>query len=138
MKKFEFEDMDLQSACMKVIGVGGAGGNAVNRMIDENLEGVEFITANTDAQALRSSRAPVTIQLGQNLTRGLGAGARPEIGRQAIAESDEENNEGTVYFKVVRTKASSPSFYVGFVSLIAAVGVAVLLSSYYRNKEDSD
>ena len=90
MKKFEFEDMDLQSACMKVIGVGGAGGNAVNRMIDENLEGVEFITANTDAQALRSSRAPVTIQLGQNLTRGLGAGARPEIGRQAIAESDEE------------------------------------------------
>ena len=90
MKTFEFEDMDLQSACMKVIGVGGAGGNAVNRMIDENLEGVEFITANTDAQALRSSRAPVTIQLGQNLTRGLGAGARPEIGRQAIAESDEE------------------------------------------------
>ena len=59
-------------------------------------------------------------------------------GESSIAESDEENNEGTVYFKVVRTKASSPSFYVGFVSLIAAVGVAVLLSSYYRNKEDSD
>jgi len=90
MKKFEFEDTDLQSARMKVIGVGGAGGNAVNRMIDEDLEGVEFIAANTDAQALRSSKAPVTIQLGKNLTRGLGAGARPEIGRQAIAESDEE------------------------------------------------
>ena len=59
-------------------------------------------------------------------------------GESSISESDEENNEGTVYFKVVRTKASSPSFYVGFVSLIAAVGVAVLLSSYYRNKEDSD
>ncbi len=59
-------------------------------------------------------------------------------GESSIAESDEENNEGSVYFKVVRTKASSPSFYVGFVSLIAAVGVAVLLSSYYRNKEDSD
>ena len=90
MKKFAFEDTEIQNAHMKVVGVGGAGGNAVNRMIDENLEGVEFITANTDAQALRSSRAPITIQLGQNLTRGLGAGARPEIGRQAIAESDEE------------------------------------------------
>ncbi len=59
-------------------------------------------------------------------------------GESKIAESDEDNNEATTYFKVVRTKASSPSFYVGFVSLIAAVGVAVLLSSYYRNKEDSD
>ncbi|SVD24160.1 uncharacterized protein METZ01_LOCUS377014, partial [marine metagenome] len=68
MKKFAFEDTEIQNAHMKVVGVGGAGGNAVNRMIDENLEGVEFITANTDAQALRSSRAPITIQLGQNLT----------------------------------------------------------------------
>ena len=59
-------------------------------------------------------------------------------GESKIAESDEDNNEATTYLKVVRTKASSPSFYVGFVSLIAAVGVAVLLSSYYRNKEDSD
>lgn len=75
---------------MRVIGVGGAGGNAVNRMIDENLEGVEFISANTDAQALARSRAPHVIQLGKKLTRGLGAGARPGIGRQAVAEDAEE------------------------------------------------
>lgn len=87
---FEFEEAQSQSARMVVVGVGGAGGNAVNRMIDEDLEGVDFISANTDAQALRSSRAPVTVQLGKKLTRGLGAGARPEIGRQAIAESSDE------------------------------------------------
>ncbi len=90
MMIFEFEDTPTQSARMKVIGVGGAGGNAVNRMVDEDLEGVEFISANTDAQALKGSRAQVTLQLGKKLTRGLGAGARPEIGRQAIAESAEE------------------------------------------------
>lgn len=87
---FEFEEAESQSARMVVVGVGGAGGNAVNRMIDEDLEGVDFISANTDAQALRSSRAPITVQLGKKLTRGLGAGARPEIGRQAIAESSDE------------------------------------------------
>ncbi len=90
MMIFEFEETPVQNARMKVVGVGGAGGNAVNRMVDEDLEGVEFISANTDAQALKSSRAGVTIQLGKKLTRGLGAGARPEIGRQAIAESEEE------------------------------------------------
>ncbi len=90
MMIFEFEDSPAQNARMKVVGVGGAGGNAVNRMVDEDLEGVEFISANTDAQALKCSRAQVTLQLGKKLTRGLGAGARPEIGRQAIAESDDE------------------------------------------------
>ena len=90
MMIFEFEDTPIQNARMKVIGVGGAGGNAVNRMVDEDLEGVEFITANTDAQALKGSRAQVTMQLGKKLTRGLGAGARPEIGRQAVAESADE------------------------------------------------
>ncbi|TVP78514.1 MAG: cell division protein FtsZ [Gemmatimonadales bacterium] len=87
---FEFEEAPARNARMRVVGVGGAGGNAVNRMVDEDLEGVEFISANTDAQALKSSRAQMTIQLGKKLTRGLGAGARPEIGRQAIAESEEE------------------------------------------------
>jgi cell division protein FtsZ len=87
MMIFEFEDTPIQNARMKVVGVGGAGGNAVNRMVEEDLDGVEFITANTDAQALKGSRAQVTLQLGKKLTRGLGAGARPEIGRQAIAES---------------------------------------------------
>jgi cell division protein FtsZ len=90
MMIFEFEETPAQNAKMKVIGVGGAGGNAVNRMVDEDLEGVEFISANTDAQALKNSRAQITIQLGKKLTRGLGAGARPEIGRQAISESEEE------------------------------------------------
>lgn len=90
MMIFEFEETPTQNAKMKVIGVGGAGGNAVNRMIDEELEGVEFISINTDAQALKSSCAQVTMQIGKKLTRGLGAGARPEIGRQAVHESEEE------------------------------------------------
>jgi cell division protein FtsZ len=90
MRIFEFEESQIQNACMKVIGVGGAGGNAVNRMVDAELEGVDFISANTDSQALKVSRAHTTIQLGKKLTRGLGAGARPEIGRQAIWESEEE------------------------------------------------
>ena len=91
MMIFEFEETPVQNALMKVVGVGGAGGNAVNRMVDEELEGVEFISMNTDAQALKGSLAQVTMQIGKKLTRGLGAGARPEIGRQAVHES---RNEG--------------------------------------------
>ncbi|MYH48196.1 MAG: cell division protein FtsZ [Gammaproteobacteria bacterium] len=87
---FVFDESETPSACMKVVGCGGAGGNAVNRMVDENLLGVELIAANTDAQALRQSRASICIQIGKKLTRGLGAGARPEIGRQAIHENAEE------------------------------------------------
>src|SRR6476646_5000417 len=87
---FEFEENTSQNARMKVVGVGGGGGNAVNRMIDEHLEGVEFISVNTDAQALLSSKSDVKIQIGKKLTRGLGAGARPEIGRQAIEENRDE------------------------------------------------
>lgn len=87
---FEFEETATQSARMKVVGVGGGGGNAVNRMIEEQLVGVEFISVNTDAQALLSSKSDVKIQIGKKLTRGLGAGARPEIGRQAIEENRED------------------------------------------------
>ncbi len=87
---FELDDLPRKVAMMRVIGVGGAGGNAVNRMIDENLEGVEFISANTDAQALARSRGKHVIQIGKKLTRGLGAGARPGIGRQAVAEDADE------------------------------------------------
>src|SRR5688572_28234804 len=76
---FEFEDT-AQNARMKVVGVGGGGSNAVNRMIDEDLEGVEFISVNTDAQALKLAKSRSKIQIGKLLTRGLGTGARPEIG----------------------------------------------------------
>lgn len=77
-------------AKIKVIGVGGAGGNAVNRMIEDGVEGVEFIVANTDIQALELNRAETKIQLGSKLTRGLGAGANPEVGRKSAEESEEQ------------------------------------------------
>ena len=86
----EFDTNPANGAIIKVIGVGGAGNNAVNRMIDENVQGVEFIVANTDLQALAGSNAEVKIQLGPKLTRGLGAGANPEIGRKAAEESEEQ------------------------------------------------
>ena len=78
------------SAKIKVIGVGGAGGNAINNMITSNLQGVKFIAANTDAQALEISKAPVRIQLGGAMTEGLGAGANPQVGRDAALENEEE------------------------------------------------
>jgi len=85
---------ELQPAKIKVIGVGGGGCNAVNRMIRAKLEGVEFITANTDLQALKLSQAPVKLQLGAKLTKGLGAGANPEVGRKAALEDTEKIIEG--------------------------------------------
>ncbi|MFQ5888464.1 MAG: cell division protein FtsZ [Gemmatimonadota bacterium] len=87
---FEFDDAIARNARMKVVGIGGAGGNAVNRMVDESLEGVEFVAINTDSQALKHCRAHLKLQIGKKLTRGLGAGARPEVGRQAIAENEED------------------------------------------------
>ncbi len=86
---FEFIEPDL-SAKIKVIGVGGGGGNAINNMISSEIQGVEFIAANTDAQALERSKAGLKVQLGKNLTKGLGAGARPDIGREAAEESADE------------------------------------------------
>jgi cell division protein FtsZ len=83
---FSFVESE-NSAKIKVIGVGGAGGNAVNNMIESKLQGVKFISANTDVQSLDVSKAPVKIQMGEKLTEGLGAGANPEIGRQAAKES---------------------------------------------------
>ena len=87
---FELEESGAQNAQMKVVGVGGGGGNAVNRMIEEGLQGVEFISVNTDSQALATSKSDIKLQIGKKLTRGLGAGARPEIGRQAIEENRDE------------------------------------------------
>ncbi len=85
---FEFDENTLdQLAKIKVIGIGGGGSNAVNRMIESGLEGVEFIAVNTDSQALLMSKSPKRMQIGEKLTRGLGAGARPEIGERAAQES---------------------------------------------------
>ncbi|MGN7613576.1 cell division protein FtsZ [Magnetococcales bacterium HHB-1] len=88
----DFESAGLD-ANIKVIGVGGGGGNAINNMIQSQLEGVDFIVANTDAQALARNLAPVRIQMGENVTRGLGAGAKPDVGRQAAEESREQIRE---------------------------------------------
>lgn len=86
-------DSDNKNAVIKVIGVGGAGGNAVNRMIDEGVQGVSFIAANTDVQALNSNKAENKIQLGPKLTRGLGAGSHPEVGQKAAEESQQTIEE---------------------------------------------
>ncbi|MHB9097284.1 MAG: cell division protein FtsZ, partial [Syntrophales bacterium] len=91
---FELSDAGVLSAArIKVIGIGGAGGNAVNTMISYNLRGVDFIAANTDAQALGASASPVKIQLGAEVTKGLGAGSDPDIGRQAALETREKIRE---------------------------------------------
>jgi len=83
---FEIEEVRGQKARIKVVGVGGAGGNAINNMIASNLHGVEFIAINTDMQALETSLAPIKVQIGESLTRGLGAGSNPQIGREAALE----------------------------------------------------
>ncbi|WP_214000551.1 cell division protein FtsZ [Arsukibacterium sp.] len=92
---FELMENHSQEAVIKVIGVGGGGGNAVEYMVASNIEGVEFVAANTDAQALRNSSANVTLQLGAGVTKGLGAGANPEIGRRS-AEEDRETIKKTL------------------------------------------
>ena len=83
---FELVDAANQAAIIKVIGIGGGGGNAVQHMLSVNIDGVEFICANTDSQALKNSSARTIMQLGGNVTKGLGAGADPEVGRQAALE----------------------------------------------------
>jgi cell division protein FtsZ len=88
--RIQYHDEPVRGARIKVIGVGGGGGNAVNRMIQAHMEGVEFIAANTDVQALKLSQAPVKLQLGVRLTLGLGAGANPDVGRRAALEDSEK------------------------------------------------
>jgi cell division protein FtsZ len=88
--RIQFHEQSVRGARIKVIGVGGGGGNAVNRMIQARMEGVEFIAANTDVQALKLSQAPVKLQLGVRLTSGLGAGANPDVGRRAALEDSEK------------------------------------------------
>ena len=86
---FEFDSAFEQKADLKVVGVGGAGGNAVNRMINSGMEGVDFCVINTDVQDLEKSLAEKKLQIGKSLTKGLGAGAKAELGRQAITEDQE-------------------------------------------------
>lgn len=88
--KMYIDEPPITGARIKVIGVGGGGGNAVNRMIDAGIKGVDFIVANTDLQALNASKAPIKIQLGSRSTRGLGAGSNPEVGREAALEDHEK------------------------------------------------
>src|SRR5262245_25892195 len=90
---FELVDNYPQTAVIKVIGVGGVGGNAIEHMVGADVEGVEFVCANTDAQALRNSSARTILQLGADVTKGLGAGANPEVGRQAALEDIERIRE---------------------------------------------
>src|SRR5258708_13591274 len=86
---FEIVDTQPQEAVIKVVGVGGCGGNAVDHMINEGVDGVEFICANTDSQALKRNKSKALLQLGPNVTKGLGAGANPDIGREAAMEDRE-------------------------------------------------
>jgi cell division protein FtsZ len=88
--RIQYHEEPVRGARIKVIGVGGGGGNAVNRMIQARMEGVEFIAANTDVQALKLSQAPIKLQLGVRLTSGLGAGANPDVGRRAALEDSEK------------------------------------------------
>ena len=90
MEIIKINDDTEASAKIIVVGVGGAGNNAVNRMVDENIGGVEFIGINTDKQALKLCKAPTALQIGEKLTKGLGAGAKPEVGEKAAEENTEE------------------------------------------------
>ena len=87
---FDPQDKFSSKPIIKVVGVGGGGGNAVNRMIENGVSGVEFVVMNTDASVLKLSKAETRIQIGKQLTRGLGAGADPEIGEKAALESEDE------------------------------------------------
>ena len=90
---FELMDSYSQNAIIKVLGVGGGGGNAVSHMVSAGIEGVEFICANTDAQALKKSGVPTSLQIGCNITKGLGAGSNPDVGRQAAMEDRDRIQE---------------------------------------------
>ncbi|PPD27338.1 MAG: cell division protein FtsZ, partial [Methylomonas sp.] len=91
--KYELMDMCTETAVIKVIGVGGGGGNAVHHMAESHIEGVEFVCANTDAQALRKISKGTILQLGVELTKGLGAGTDPEVGRKAADENKDRIKE---------------------------------------------
>ena len=117
---FVLADTENQGAIIKVVGVGGGGGNAVTHMVNSGIEGVDFVCINTDAQALKHSKVKTSLQIGSNITKGLGAGANPEVGRQAAME-DREHFEQTRQ-AVIRSREA-------LVRELAALGFEVLPSA---------
>jgi len=106
------DDAQEQRAVIKVVGVGGGGSNAVDHMVSQSVEGVEFICANTDAQALKKSATRSVVQIGSHITKGLGAGANPEVGRQAALEDRERIQEASGPRRKRRIPSSATSWAV--------------------------
>jgi cell division protein FtsZ len=136
---FEIEEVRGQAAKIKVVGIGGAGGNALNTMIASNLHGVEFIAVNTDMQALETSLAPSKIQIGANLTRGLGAGSDPQIGRAAAQEDTSliaEYLEGADMVFITAgmgggTGTGASSVIAGIAKELGAITIAVITKPFF-------
>jgi cell division protein FtsZ len=136
---FEIQEVRGQKARIKVIGVGGAGGNAINNMIASNLHGVEFVAINTDMQALETSLAPVKLQIGDNLTRGLGAGSNPQIGKEAALEDRSaiaESLEGSDMVFITAgmgggTGTGAGPVIAGIAKELGAITVAVITRPFF-------
>ncbi len=136
---FEIEEVRGQTARIKVVGIGGAGGNAINNMIASNLLGVEFIAVNTDTQALETSLASVKVQIGANLTRGLGAGSNPQIGREAALEDSTliaEHLEGSDMVFITAgmgggTGTGAGPVIAGIAKELGAITVAVITKPFF-------
>lgn len=136
---FEIEEVRGQQAKIKVVGVGGAGGNAINNMIASNLHGVEFIAINTDMQALETSLAPIKVQIGDGLTRGLGAGSNPQIGRDAALEDSAmiaESLEGSDMVFITAgmgggTGTGAGPVIAGIAKELGAITVAVITKPFF-------
>lgn len=136
---FEIEEVRGQKARIKVVGVGGAGGNAINNMIASNLHGVEFIAINTDMQALETSLAPIKVQIGDSLTRGLGAGSNPQIGREAALDDSSviaEYLEGSDMIFITAgmgggTGTGAGPVIAGIAKELGAITVAVITKPFF-------
>ncbi len=136
---FEIEEVKSQQAKIKVVGIGGAGGNAINNMIASNLQGVEFIAVNTDVQALETSLAPIKVQIGAGLTRGLGAGSNPQIGREAALEDSSliaEHLEGSDMIFVTAgmgggTGTGASPVIAGIAKELGAITVAIITKPFF-------
>lgn len=136
---FEIEEVKSQQAKIKVVGIGGAGGNAINNMIASNLQGVEFIAVNTDMQALETSLTPIKVQIGAGLTRGLGAGSNPQIGREAALEDSSliaEHLEGSDMVFITAgmgggTGTGASPVIAGIAKELGAITVAIITKPFF-------